>query len=484
MKRTHPWFSPLGLALTAVILGGVGFFTLRHGGESFSPGPLSAKSVPGVTLQGFASHAEFEEQCELCHQPLNANQAERCVACHEDIATQMRDHNRTHGKLQSAADCAACHQEHQGLDFDPTTSALARYDHDVTDFSLIHHQVDFEAAPMACNRCHAQDDFSVSNQSCVACHGDQHPDFIARHQVDFGPDCQACHDGQDRMRDFDHASTRLPLDGIHNQIQCVDCHRPQAFDELSPNCVSCHDEPVTHQGYFEPDCAACHNANAWVPALLDGDLFSHLDTTGFSLARHAQDYDATPLTCVACHQEDLHTFDILTCVDCHASNDLDYMEAHVVQFGLDCLACHDGVDRMHDFNHDAVFALDGRHAEADCAACHENQVFGGTPTACVECHAEPEIHVGVFGLQCHYCHDARVWAPAQLVIHPFPLDHGGEGEVECVVCHAEVYVDYTCYGCHDHQEDAIEASHLKAGIDRLQIPSCVECHASGIVEEG
>jgi hypothetical protein len=66
-----------------------------------------------------------------------------------------------------------------------------------------------------------------------------------------------------------------------------------------------------------------------------------------------------------------------------------------------------------------------------------------------------------------------------LRLHTFPLDHGGQGTVPCLVCHAETYVQYTCYGCHDHQEEAIRASHLEEGISEAELPACFECHEEG-----
>jgi hypothetical protein len=110
-------------------------------------------------------------------------------------------------------------------------------------------------------------------------------------------------------------------------------------------------------------------------------------------------------------------------------------------------------------------------------------VFRGTPRECVGCHAEPEIHVGFFGSKCQYCHLDTAWTPAELILHPFPLDHGERGESECQLCHPTRYAEYTCYGCHDHLPELITESHTKEGISLKDLTDCAKCHPTGLKEE-
>jgi hypothetical protein len=144
--------------------------------------------------------------------------------------------------------------------------------------------------------------------------------------------------------------------------------------------------------------------------------------------------------------------------------------------------CHDGADRMRGFDHQKVFALDGKHASIACIACHKDQVFKGTPTKCVQCHTEPAIHAGFFGLECQDCHNSQAWAPAFLRQHPFPLQHGGQGEAPCQECHPSKYAEYTCYGCHQHQSDAIAKSHAPLKIAAADLNNCATCHPAGTLE--
>jgi len=450
----------------------------------FNPGDLTAKSSASRILGGFASHVDFENECQYCHAPLETNQADLCVRCHTNIMKQVSDQNGPHAKIKTISDCRVCHPDHRGRDFDPTAAAFDLFDHDRTDFTLIWHQVDFDASSMTCADCHSEEDVSVLLPgACQDCHAGADPDFMAEHIQYFGDDCLACHDGSGNIANFDHDSTQFSLEGMHTQIQCVDCHTTGEFDQIPADCQFCHTEPKIHAGLFSTDCAACHTAIDWaVLTDLDGRSFEHFEQTQFSLSRHLTDYANHLMKCADCHTSPdglKVTFDLQYCVDCHNTEESFFMDEHQAQFGNDCLDCHDGLDRMHDFDHASVFILDGAHAEVDCVTCHVERVFKDTPTECVACHMEPEIHAGVFGLHCESCHSTAAWSPAQMVEHTFPLDHGEQGIVACETCHVEQYTEYTCYGCHDHQQDKILSEHLEEGISQAELTDCVACHPDG-----
>ena len=149
-----------------------------------------------------------------------------------------------------------------------------------------------------------------------------------------------------------------------------------------------------------------------------------------------------------------------------------------------CLDCHDGVDRMSDFDHVKVFPLAGSHASSVCETCHVNRrgagrIFKGTPTECTQCHTEPQIHAGFFGLQCEYCHSTDAWVPAQLSQHTFPLSHGEQGVLECQKCHTNSYTTYTCYGCHEHQPGEIEEQHVEDAISLADAAALYRMPSSG-----
>lgn len=483
MRRRRTILSLPGLIILAFLLAGLGVALWLQGGLAFSPGALSDKRQTGVALGGFASHAEFERECRRCHQPLVSLQAELCIECHTTIVEQIRANAGLHARLQNVAACQDCHSEHRGRSFDPGRDALDDFDHSLTSFSLIWHQVDYSMSPLGCTSCHLEDEaYSVSLLTCSGCHGGHDREFMVRHLQEFGEACLDCHDGIDRMTDFNHNATDFPLLGKHLDARCAACHLEGNFELLSVSCESCHQEPAIHLGVFHQDCAACHNPQAWQPALLEGSPFEHARQTGFSLEQHAKDFAGQGMSCTACHLKEISQIDLSTCIACHSDEDAVFMETHRSLFGEACLDCHDGVDRMHDFDH-SLFPLEGRHAEVDCAACHVDRVFAGTSKDCVDCHAEPEIHAGFFGLQCQLCHTTSAWAPARLQDHRFPLDHGGQGEIACQTCHPTVYSEYTCYGCHEHEPGKVAEEHREEEIPMNELQQCATCHPTGQEDE-
>jgi predicted CXXCH cytochrome family protein len=480
MKRL-PFVSLSSLALTLALVAGLAYGLWTTGAFMFSPGPLTAKSRPGVTLGGFASHAEFEKECDRCHAPLAASQSELCLRCHTSVATELSTQAGVHSQVANAQDCASCHPDHRGTSFDPLQPALASYDHSRATFRTTWHQVNYDATPMDCSACHASGEkgFPFVPDSCVRCHAGHDATFATRHVADFGKNCLGCHDGADRMQHFDHAATGFPLVGRHAQSVCTACHTTDNLKDAARDCAGCHAEPPVHRGVFDANCAACHTAAAWTPATLNQKPFSHDLQSGFTLAKHAHDYANAPLTCKTCHGADFQHYDAASCVACHSQHNAAFMTQHQQDYGPACADCHDGADRMRTFDHAAVFPLQGRHAQIACEACHAQKRFKGAPSQCVQCHSDPAMHAGTLSTQCQYCHTATAWTPALLLMHNFQLDHGGHGAVGCLVCHPTTYSSYTCYGCHDHQADKIAQSHQALHIAASAVANCSQCHATG-----
>ncbi len=478
----------LGYFLTALLFLGLGISLWFDRGLAFSPGPVTDKSQAGVTIEGYRSHADFEKQCGKCHDPLRSNLATKCLECHLDVNQQIKMGEGVHSQITTIEGCADCHPEHLGRNFDPTRASFQLFDHSKTSFSLKWHQENYDTTPMQCNACHQSTELSlVANQTCQDCHARHDSKIGNLHLQRYGPDCMGCHDGVDRMQAFDHSRTGFALDGKHRTIQCSECHKNKTVTDTPTDCQGCHTEPSIHQGLFNQACDTCHSTQAWVPVTLDNKPFGHFETASFSLALHQVDYANQVITCTTCHPQDLQSFDGQTCIDCHNKHDAAFTADHIQQFGDQCLACHDGVDRLSHFEHDNFFPLTGKHASIRCGDCHANQVFRGTPGECRKCHKEPEIHTGVFGLKCDYCHSAEAWSPATILQHSFPLNHGEEdnnAQLPCDTCHAASYVDYTCYNCHEHQQAAIEKSHFEEGISAQDLPTCVKCHPQGRGKEG
>lgn len=484
VERQHPIFSPIGFTSTFILVAGLSLYIWFTGGRAFNPGNLSALNARGEEVGGFLSHADFQDACTQCHAPFKGIEAARCQNCHTNVADQQRRGAGLHSRFANVTRCADCHQEHKGENFDQAAAAEHDFDHSVTGFSLAEHELDYAGAPLTCTICHSpQSAVAMDAAICQDCHKQEKPDFMQTHLADFGADCLACHDGLDTLADFtleDHAQS-FALTGLHAETTCAGCHNAGIFEGTPADCVSCHAEPDQHRGLFGVDCAACHTPDGWAPATLDPAIFDHARDTGFSLARHVANYDQTPFTCDGCHTGPQFAFAVADCAACHGEADAAFMTAHVAQFGDDCLSCHDGADRMSNFDHAAVWPLEGQHAAADCVGCHQAQVFAGTPRDCVACHAEPALHAGLFGLDCAACHTPAAWQPARLMHHTFPLTHGDEGEIPCATCHTTTFDRYTCDNCHERAE--MVNKHQDEGISALELEQCARCHPTGTEEE-
>lgn len=270
--------------------------------------------------------------------------------------------------------------------------------------------------------------------------------------------------------------------------ECKHCHAPVRC--LSANlCQDCHMEVARERAESSGlhgllpgtnKCQNCHKEHQGRDAVMSAIPLANVDherLTGFSLVRHEVDHEGNPLECTGCHRDGRFSSGPVDCKDCHRSDNPDYIDGHAQLYGDDCVVCHDGQDRMMEWDHASVFVLEGAHENAQCEDCHIEQTFTGMSSDCIVCHPDPEVHAGQFGLDCARCHGVAAWIPAQLTQHTFHLDHGGEGQVECEVCHVDTYVVYTCYGCHDHEPIEMRKVHAQEHIATFE--ACDECHPTG-----
>ena len=464
----------LAALLALVLLAGAG---LIWGGLLFNPGPLNAQGS-GQTLGGVRSHAETGGRCSACHPAFWSKEtmADRCVLCHTDIATQLRDPTSLHGVVMSSSEnqpCYNCHPEHRGSDAQLTTLDPDAFPHQATGYSLEGHELAADDSPFACTDCHAENLASLDPIRCADCHRDLDAAYMQAHDRAFGPDCLACHDGLDTYgAPFDHGQSAFPLLGRHALLACADCHqRAQAIADLKgtpQDCFACHQADDAHDGQFGPDCAACHTAAGWEQAIFDHGQ------TAFPLAGlHVE------VACQDCHLDNVYRGTPQDCFACHQADD-----AHDGQFGRDCAACHttDGWEQATFDHNQTAFPLSGAHLETACALCHLDGVYQGTPQDCAVCHEDPAFHRGLLGSECASCHTATAWSPARYDrAHSFPTNHGEDGANPCQTCHPETLSTYTCYDCHEHDRVETEGKHREEGITNFQ--DCMRCHPTGQEDE-
>lgn len=435
--------------ITALVIAG---YAYAQGGVLYSPGPLNAQS--GKMLGGVTSHAETGGNCRACHTAPweSARMEDRCVACHGEIAVQMKDVATLHGSLltnQPDLRCRFCHPEHRGPNASLTELQGVQFPHEAVGFSLKGHQFKVTREAFVCSDCHTADIATFDLQTCDTCHRQMDAGFMTAHVLSFGSACLDCHDGRDRLvSDFNHNAFAFHLEGKHAAVSCVKCHvdarRLQDFAAAPQDCYSCHFNDEPHEGRFGRDCAACHTVNGWKPASFDHNL------ANFKLeGKHAA------VRCEQCHVNNVYKGTPTDCYSCHKQDD-----RHNGQFGTNCAACHNPTNWENvTFDHNrSNFPLTGAHASVRCESCHVNNRFAGTPTNCAACHGDPAWHAGAMGTNCAGCHNTSAWRPAQFNLsHPEPRvhEHGSgifHGGASCQTCHPSTVHTYTCLACHSNNQ--------------------------------
>lgn len=208
-----------------------------HSVEGYSPSlfGIEKHNLTKFKLEG--SH--MATPCFECHKKTekwNFKIEKRCVDCHENIHK-----NYISEKFIPEENCKSCHSTNFWKEI--------TFDHKRTDFELLgkHTQV-------TCRQCHfkqneeklATQQFKWENQVCTNCHGDVHNEQFKENG---STNCETCHANNDwKPEKFNHNNARFKLDGKHEGLACVKCHKPNddvvkkyivyKFKDIS--CKSCH----------------------------------------------------------------------------------------------------------------------------------------------------------------------------------------------------------------------------------------------------
>ncbi len=306
----------------------------------------------------------------------------------------------------------------------------------------------------------------------------------------FPTTCESCHNtSQWEGAVFDHnTSTSFPLTGRHTSVDCAQCHVNGQFAGTPQTCVGCHladfngtTDPNHAAAGFPTTCESCHNTSQW-----EGAVFDHNTSTSFPLTgRH------TSVDCAQCHVNGQFAGTPQTCVGCHLAdfNGTTDPNHAAAGFPTTCESCHNTSQwEGAVFNHNTAtsFPLTGRHTSVDCAQCHVNGQFAGTPQTCVGCHlgdfngttAPNHVSAG-FPQDCALCHSTAQWEGA-IFDHSqtdFPLT-GAHTQQECQVCHVNGQyqgLSTACVSCHQSDFDGTDnPDHAAAGFP-LQ---CEVCHST------
>jgi len=410
--------------------------------------------------------------CMSCHQSAKfADIGIACADCHTDV------HQRSFG-----IDCASCHTS------DNWNSQLEVFEtHASRGFPLtgVHALAD-------CQSCHTNagaGEFRGISQDCASCHtGDfaraDNPNHI---KASFELQCLNCHQSaavEWQRVEYEHPES-FELKGAHAFAECRDCHE-QTFIGTPKNCVNCHQpefeaavSPNHTQFGFPTNCETCHTETQWA-----GAEFDHLQASGFAINGAHQ-----AILCTDCHTNNQITGLPRDCAGCHQDDFNTVQEPNHVQnnFPLNCMVCHTEASwEPATFDHNLTgFPLTGAHQPLDCASCHVNGQFSGTPNDCFSCHdgdfnsvQEPNHVQNNFSMMCLDCHTTEAWEPATFdhANTNFPLT-GAHLQLECIDCHSSGYTNTPtqCITCHQSDFNNVQdPNHVQNNFSTM----CLDCHTT------
>ena len=413
---------------------------------------LESLIMPGKVIEG---HARYEKQCAKCHEKLSGtSQRNLCLDCHDKVAGDISKRQGYHGRFKSArgSDCKTCHLEHLGRDADIVRLNPRVFQHQFTDFPL-----KGAHRTLQCQLCHEQNKkHRDTDRQCYQCH-EKNP-----HNGRLGKKCDQCHSQNLWTElDFDHDKTKFKLAGRHQKISCNSCHINNRYKDTPTRCFSCHSVDDVHSGKNGRKCASCHDTRSWKNL-----KFDHNRQTKFKLLGRHRD-----VSCDSCHPKNPYKVKVKKdCFSCHQKDD-----QHKGQYGEKCQSCH-GFDKWSkvrfDHRRDADYALQGKHAEVQCQACHKGHLYKTkTPVKCVECHRLDDVHKNKKNEQCGRCHSPAGWSSKLMFDHDmsnFPLT-GLHALVACDSCHTDRQFKSAHKQCVDcHGVDDVHKARLG--------PNCAQCH--------
>ena len=465
---------------------------------------------PGKLIE---AHSDLEgiNNCTQCH-TLGNRSADNmlCLDCHTPLSNRINTNSGFHATV-SDQNCASCHKEHFGVEFDAVRFDTLAFDHNETGFDLTGSH-----AEARCRNCHqpelivAEDVIAFKGEhgtldhtflgvstTCIGCHSPDSP-----HENQFPEvNCDTCHDSE-RWEDipfFDHDETNFALTGLHVDVECSSCHEtiesPQGIGYVQyldldfATCASCHEDE--HQGAFGTACSSCHSTSGWNEIANLADLGFDHSSTGFDLVGSHQ-----RLECASCHGKPARNDDIIAltftatslrntypvipvenCASCH----VDYHEGSFDESseGLSCDQCHSeeawypssfGITQH---NERSTFELTGAHLATPCSSCHntentEKPHFEFSDTSCETCHVNDNPHGSQFVAEsnittCNTCHTTEEWQTAPLFDHEltdFPL--------------TGVHQTTLCSSCHSAEQDPSSLTEV-IGYRNTET-ACISCH--------
>jgi hypothetical protein len=465
-------------------------FALIHGG--FGPEAIAdtlknelKRGIDSIVSPGELSKAHRLKEindCKKCHEYYGEIHESKCFSCHKIIQKRRESGIGYHGKKKKEQ-CIHCHKEHPGAAGSIIHFDKEKFDHTVADFPL-----EGKHKEAKCEKCHTRkrsDDgnnpagyyLGLRHDACLDCHKDPHKGSFDQKR------CDTCHTPagwRGKELKFAHdRDTKFRLEGKHQTIECVKCHKATTKDGLldvasfrtkHDICSDCHKDP--HKGCFgQKKCDTCHVPAGWKGNELK---FAHDRDARFRLEGKHQ-----TVKCVKCHTPrtpgaalsaaDFKGLKFDLCSDCHK-------DPHRGEIKTACPECHSaqgwrGKDLKFDHRSNIKFKLEGKHQTVKCAKCHKATTKDGLMDvasfrlkheSCPDCHKDP--HRGEIKASCPECHSVQGWRGRDQ-----KFDHRGDSKFKLEGKHQTV----KCVKCH---KASTKDGSLDVASFKTKHESCTNCH--------
>jgi hypothetical protein len=322
--------------------------------------------------------------------------------------------------------------------------------------------------------------------------------------------CENCHTAASwrpirAVPEFDHNKTKYPLRGMHEKVQCTQCHVKPVFTNVGKNCEDCHTD--IHQRKMGTNCAQCHTVQGWNNAVQQvKDHQNRFPLLGAHAAVQCEDchkgaavgqFQGLSTACISCHQTDFQK-----------TTNPNHVAA---QFPQTCETCHSfdsWLGATANVNHAAPpinFPLTNGHANVPCESCHVGGNYqlkiAATDCGNAGCHlttwqqtTNPKHSAAatVFPVAtCTNCHNTVSWLTANFDhgTTGFPLTNSHQlapaGKVNaCTDCHVNNNYNLTIQpndcgnsGCHlTTWQQTNNPTHSAAGA-AFAAANCSTCHS-------
>ena len=448
--------------------------------------------------------AGFPTTCDTCHKATDADwqpgelqprpffplvgvhKTQPCAACHKNNVY-----------AGTPRDCVGCHQ----TQYDATTNpkhVVGRVPDDLRELpqatdatgtrAIFNHDQVFPLvggarAAQPCAACHENNVYTGTPRDCVGCHQ-------AQYNGDDQPEARAAPGSRRPARratrrptwlepaNFNH-DAGLPADrGAQDRSPAPPATRTASTRGRRRDCVGCHQTRIqrrrpnpnhTRRG-FPTTCENCHTTTDVAgPANFNHDQFFPL--TG----AHRTAQLRRPATRTGSLRGDAEALRRLPPDGLQRRRRT--RTTRTAGFPTTCEKCHTTTAwQPANFNHDQFFPLTGAHKTVQCASCHKNGQYAGTPTTCVGCHqadyngtTNPNHGQSGFPTTCETCHSTTAWQPSTFDHRSFfPIPHHGINQ--CNDCHTTGNsMQFSCIDCHTHNKTTTDSHHRGVGGYQVQL---------------